>query len=206
MAEPSARRAGSEETRAALLDAAAREFLERGFHGASGRQIAERAGFTNPVLYYHFGGKDALYQELIHSAFRRLEGMLRSAIGAAREPLAQLRAIAAAYLRFGQDDPVRLRVLFAECFRPLSSTPAIEHTALREWVDRQIEAVLRQGAEAGIFPISDVAQARRLLLALLGGLLAEQASRPDVPLLEASLADQVVETFLHGIAGAGRVA
>jgi AcrR family transcriptional regulator len=200
----SARRAGSDETRAALLDAAALVFLERGFHGASGRQIAERAGFTNPVLYYHFGGKDALYQELIHSAFCSLESMLREAIASESEPLAQLRGIAAAYLRFGQDDPVRLRVLFAECFRPLASPPAIAHTALREWTDRQIEAVLRRGAEAGLFPIRDAARARRLLLALLGGLLAQQAAQLDSPLLENSLADQVVELFLHGIAGAGR--
>ncbi len=195
-----ARRTRSVETRDALLAAAAEEFLERGFHGASARQIAERAGFTNPVLYYHFGGKEALYEAVIQGAFERFREMVREGLEKAPDATAGVHALASAYLRFAMDDPVRLRVLYAECFRPLAGDAADPFAGLRAWLIEQVEALLHGGIAAGAFVIADVPLARRLLMALLHGLLLEQARDPSVPVLEDSLADQVVRTFLHGIA------
>jgi AcrR family transcriptional regulator len=193
------RRTRSTETRDALLEAAAHVFLERGFHGASARQIAERAGFTNPVLYYHFGGKDQLYEALIHGAFERFQTLVRSGLEQAPDAKAGLRAIAAVHLQFAMDDPVRLRVLYAECFQPAFEVPGAVFQDVRDWVSQQFEAVLRAGVTAGEFALADVPHARRLLMALLSGLLMEQARDPRVPVLQTSLADSLVRTFLHGI-------
>jgi AcrR family transcriptional regulator len=52
-------------TRAALLDAAAHEFVARGFQGASVEAIAERAGFTRGAFYSNFSSKDELFAELL---------------------------------------------------------------------------------------------------------------------------------------------
>jgi AcrR family transcriptional regulator len=47
-----------------LLLAAARElFGQRGYAGASTRDIAQRAGITEPMLYRHFGSKANLFQQ-----------------------------------------------------------------------------------------------------------------------------------------------
>jgi len=47
-----------------LLLVAAREvFTEKGFSGATMREIAERAGLTQAMLYRHFGSKEALFVE-----------------------------------------------------------------------------------------------------------------------------------------------
>src|SRR5947207_13065534 len=49
-------------TRDAILDAAERRFAERGFAGASMREIASEAGLKNQAsLYHHFRHKRALY-------------------------------------------------------------------------------------------------------------------------------------------------
>ncbi|MFJ7288716.1 ScbR family autoregulator-binding transcription factor [Curtobacterium sp. AB451] len=45
------------ETRAAILDAAAGEFDERGYLGTSMDAVAERAGLTKGALYFHFTSK-----------------------------------------------------------------------------------------------------------------------------------------------------
>src|SRR5437870_2548779 len=50
-----------EETRSELLESAANVFAERGFHRASLEQIAGHAGYTTGAIYWHFGGKDALF-------------------------------------------------------------------------------------------------------------------------------------------------
>jgi AcrR family transcriptional regulator len=50
-----------EETRAELVEAAARAFARRGFHGASIEQIAREAGYSTGAIYWHFEGKDDLF-------------------------------------------------------------------------------------------------------------------------------------------------
>ena len=50
-----------EATRAELVDAAARVFARRGFHGASIDQIAREAGYSTGAIYWHFDGKDDLF-------------------------------------------------------------------------------------------------------------------------------------------------
>jgi AcrR family transcriptional regulator len=54
-----------EVTRRALMDAAARVFAERGFHGTSIDAVAEEAGFTKGAVYSHFGSKEELYLSLL---------------------------------------------------------------------------------------------------------------------------------------------
>ena len=63
-------------TRAALLDAAARVFVERGFQGASVEVIAAEAGFTRGAFYSNFSTKEELFAELlqdrVYSIYRRM--------------------------------------------------------------------------------------------------------------------------------------
>jgi AcrR family transcriptional regulator len=53
------------ETRAALLEAAAELFVERGFQGASPEAISSRAGFTRGAFYSNFASKEELFAELL---------------------------------------------------------------------------------------------------------------------------------------------
>lgn len=193
----------SAETRAALIDAAARVFVERGYHGATVREIAQLAGYTSPVLYYHFAGKEELYEEVIRAAFDQFESLVSEGLERESDPVARLHAIAAAQLRFGHEDPIRLRLLYGELFRPRAALPDPRFQELRHWATARIEDVLHDGVRAGRFAIGDVALARRIFVALVGGLLVEQARDPAVRVLDDSLAGMAVQTFLHGISRPG---
>lgn len=52
-----------------LLDAAREAFAQRGFNGASTRDIAERAGVTEVMIFRHFGSKANLFQEAVVDPF-----------------------------------------------------------------------------------------------------------------------------------------
>lgn len=54
-----------EQTRAALLEAAERVFVERGFAGASVEAITAAAGYTRGAFYSNFGSKEELFAELL---------------------------------------------------------------------------------------------------------------------------------------------
>ncbi len=54
-----------ERTRQALLEAAYQQFIQRGFHAASMRAIADAAGITPGGIYNHFAGKDDLFAAVV---------------------------------------------------------------------------------------------------------------------------------------------
>jgi AcrR family transcriptional regulator len=56
-------------TSAAILDAAIKEFTEKGFGGARINRIAARAKINKRMLYHYFGGKDALYLAVLEGAY-----------------------------------------------------------------------------------------------------------------------------------------
>ena len=78
------------QTRSALLDAAARVFVERGFAGASIEAIAAEAGYTRGAFYSNFSSKEELFVallqergfELARSQARESAGLTAGEIGA----------------------------------------------------------------------------------------------------------------------------
>ncbi len=61
--------ANAEQTRQRILQGGADLFAERGFEGASVRQIARRAGVSLGMIRHYFGSKEGLYRACIASAF-----------------------------------------------------------------------------------------------------------------------------------------
>ena len=60
--------AASEQTRARLLEAAREAFSQRGFQGATVREICRRAEANVAAVNYHFGSKDGLIAEALNFA------------------------------------------------------------------------------------------------------------------------------------------
>jgi AcrR family transcriptional regulator len=192
----------SSATRNALLRAGAKVFVQRGPFGARVREIAREAGLTVPALYYHFEGTGALYGEVIQDGRARFAALVAEALAADGPVRDRLAAVARSYFAFGREDPVRLRLLCVEMFRPREAEErdgGVE--ALRGWLHSSLEAVIAAGVGDGELPPTDVALARRLFVGLLNGLLLEQADAPDVPLLDAAVADAAVEVFVRGLRG-----
>jgi AcrR family transcriptional regulator len=189
-------------TREALLRAGARIFVSRGPYGARVRDIAEAAGLTVPALYYHFEGTGALYEQVVQDGRARFVALIQPAFdtpGAARD---RLLAVARGYVGFGHEDPVRLRLLCLELFRPQATRePDAQVQSLTAWLRTGIEAIIADGVHRGELPGVVPALARRLFEAVLNGLLLEQASEPETPLLDDVLAERAVGLFVDGLRG-----
>lgn len=75
------------ETKTKILDAAELLFLERGFHGASIRDISKEAGQQIALTYYHFGSKEDLFRAVVdRRAGDNAGGMLRALKELKRDP------------------------------------------------------------------------------------------------------------------------
>lgn len=59
------RRTDGSDTRALILTAAGEEFGEKGFHGASMRAVARRAGVDPALVHHYFDGKEDLFVAVV---------------------------------------------------------------------------------------------------------------------------------------------
>lgn len=63
----------SKQVRAALIQAASQLFLEKDFHGASLREIAQRAGTSSAMINYYFKSKHGLFEEMVKHQYEKLQ-------------------------------------------------------------------------------------------------------------------------------------
>src|SRR5712691_7811702 len=79
-AAPSKPRLGSrgrpEQSRAAILQAAVREFAREGSAGARIDSIARAAAVNKALLYYYFKDKETLYGAVLDQVFSRLKDVV----------------------------------------------------------------------------------------------------------------------------------
>jgi AcrR family transcriptional regulator len=80
---PRARRRITRRRAPEIIDAAARVFAERGFHGATTQDIADVLGIRQASLYYYFSSKEGAL-ELV--CLKGVEGFFESAKAIARGP------------------------------------------------------------------------------------------------------------------------
>lgn len=75
------------DTEAMILQAAEKEFLEKGYAGARTTAIAEAAGVTHAMLHYYFRTKDKLFEKIVSDKMEKLCEMLLMAINHPELPL-----------------------------------------------------------------------------------------------------------------------
>ena len=64
-----------ERTKADILAVATHEFSEKGFSGARIDEIAERTHTSKRMIYYYYGGKEALYRAVLEACYRRIRSV-----------------------------------------------------------------------------------------------------------------------------------
>ncbi|MEV4465249.1 TetR/AcrR family transcriptional regulator [Micromonospora echinofusca] len=96
-----------------LIITAARELAEtEGWEAVTTRRLAERVEYSQPVLYSHFSGKDAIVSAVALDGFGELAAHLRRARQATPDPGRALRAVCRAYLDFATERPALYQAMF----------------------------------------------------------------------------------------------
>jgi len=175
-----------ERTRDALLDAAGRVFVERGFAGASVEAIAAEAGYTRGAFYSNFAGKEELFVELLQRrAFDQYRAIAReSGARPGRMPAREIGERAAAVQAHGGSQwlfRLWLEVL-AHAGRD-DGTRALAAEFWRETRAMGTEQIARAYAEAGREPPVAPREIASAMIALDVGLALQRYVDPEqVPL------------------------
>jgi AcrR family transcriptional regulator len=192
-----------ERKRQRILDAAGHCFGTSGFSKATVEEIAATAGVSKALVYHHFRGKEAIFEELLE---RTLTEWAR--VGSIEEHLAEdgsirtaIAGMLRASLRYAQNNPL-VRSLFQldpTVVRFVGSSATV-HRHVEEGRARMIHAIERaveRGELRGDLEPTRVADvARMLTMALIDHLLnPEWLNVTDDRFVETCL-----EVLFHGIA------
>ncbi len=197
-------RVSAADRRQQILNVATELFARQGFKGTTTREIAERAGINEAIIFRHFATKDELYWAILHQksqlagGVKRLEQHLQSG----GSDLDVLAAIAERMLR---RDTTMTRLLLFSALENHRLSHRFFRTHVAEYYET-LASYLRQGISAGRFRHVDPLLAARSFLGmvfyhfmiqeLFGGKRYQQFD-------PAAVSQTLAEIFLQGMLPSG---
>lgn len=141
-----------EKTRAAILQAALREFGEEGLEGARMDAIARRAGVNKALLHYYFGDKQSLYGATLDLVFAGLAQRLHAVLDRGLPARETVLAFAGAHFDYIASSPLFPRVVQREMMRSGRRTSPHIRRIVKNYlgpVQKRLLQVFIQGIESG---------------------------------------------------------
>lgn len=134
--------------RDAVLQTAARLFLETGYRKTSMSQLATRLKITKPALYYYFQNKEEILVECYRAGIEAIEGMLDGAAESEANGLSKVRAYIEAYAT------AIVTHDFGRCVATLDDSELSDKTrhqvrTLKRRIDAAIRAFVEEGMDDG---------------------------------------------------------
>ena len=174
-------------TRAALIDAARRVFLERGFAGASVKAIATEAGYTRGAFYSNFDSKEEVFVELIREqGYRKYAQLAMDSFDPSHRPGA--REVGERLAAIQGDADVRWAFqLWFELIAQAGRDDELRQLAASFWTGNRALAAAAIGVlyqEAGKSPPAEPERLASALIALDIGLAIQHYVDPDAAPLD----------------------
>ncbi|MFO7190754.1 MULTISPECIES: TetR/AcrR family transcriptional regulator [Thermocrispum] len=191
-------RAGA--SRARLVEAAVTAFAERGFHGTSTRDIAAAAGMSPAAVYVHHRSKEDLLYLISRVGHDDTVAVIRQAADSTDDPAARLAAVMRAFALHHAREHTRARIVNYE-LNALSREHLAEISAIRRQIRLDVQAMIQDGVDAGVFDTPDPAKAAMAVLSL--GIDIARWYRDDGSWTPEEIADFYADLALR-VVGAGR--
>jgi TetR/AcrR family transcriptional regulator len=141
------------ESRATILEAAAREFAAHGIDGARIDAIAREARVNKALLYYYFKDKETLYGAVLDRVFSGLKAAISTALDSNLPPREKVLAYAGAHFDYVAANPIYPRLMLRELMRSPQHSAQAEKV-LRDYLVptfNRVSEMLAEGIAQGEF-------------------------------------------------------
>ncbi|MEU0008513.1 TetR/AcrR family transcriptional regulator [Streptomyces sp. NPDC006314] len=169
-----------------LIVTAARELAEaEGWDAVTTRRLAAEIEYSQPVLYSHFKGKDAIMAAVAVQGFTDLAAELRAARTGAQGTREALVAVAERYTSFARRRPALYDAMFTHLVDLPFATeeaPAPLREAFGELLSA-VEPIAAEGDDAGLLTETFWAGLHGLATLMRSGRLPEKGHEPRLALL-----------------------
>lgn len=186
-----ARTTGSdgEKTQGAIRAAALELIARHGYDAVSMRVLAAEVGVQAAALYRYYATKEDLLFSLMHEHMVELVAAWETTRPASPDPGRRLAAYVANHIRFHIERRHSTHVSNME-LRSLSHDRLSAILKLRTAYEKELRAILRDGAEKGAFLVDDIGLTAMAIIQMITGVIVW--FRPD----ERLSVEQVTQTYL----------
>jgi AcrR family transcriptional regulator len=179
-----------ESRRQLILEAAAVEFAESGYDGATLERIGERVGLSKASLYYYVSGKDQLFGEIVGQFVDGMEELVSGHL-VAGDPVGALRALVEGHLS-AVTEPIG-QALSANLHALRREGPKEEAKRYEQLVAR----IIQQGMDTERIRVVPIRPAVKLFIGAMNGV--SQWFKPDGKLPLEDVVTGVVGVLLTGV-------
>ena len=148
-----------------LLNAALDAFAARGYRATTTRDIAQHAGLSPAAVYIHFRSKADLLSAISRSGHEAILRLSEQAIAEGADPTDRLHRFVCTFAAWHAEHHAVARIIQYE-LRELPPGAFEEIRELRRSFDRIVQTELRQGNQAGLFEVNDIAGTALAILSL----------------------------------------
>ena len=166
------------EKKQAILKTAARLFANQGFDATTTLQIAREAGVTEPLIYYHFKGKDDLFTQIIKTGFSAYLSRFETLEQGTETPFERIRKLIELQFDIVEAMPDELRLIASACPVRLHDPDGTCAGGIREYQNRHrayLTRCLTEGTKNGEFEGVPVDETASLLVAYINGIIRYKA-------------------------------
>ena len=137
------------DVRGRILREATRLFAERGYGGASVREIVESAGVTKPVLYYHYRNKEGLFLEAVRRHMAQLGQVMSDAVSGPGPVAERLECFLREYLAWLDSNQDALKLMVACRHTPDDGQPELDMMSMHRQHGEILGGLLAEGVSEG---------------------------------------------------------
>lgn len=184
----------------AIVDAAARLFMERGYEATSVRELAKAAGVSQATLYYYIHSKSDLLVLLHNSVVDDLVERLNEVTRSAEPPEEKLRRFIRTEMEAVQTSRTRVAAFIRER-RSLTPEAAAKIQLKRDQVDSVLDDILEAGIRDGTFREVPIRSVRLAILGMINW--AVEWMNPSGSMSGAALGDEFFNLVIFGLAPRG---
>lgn len=178
-----------------FLEAAAKVFASKEYHGATLDEVAEQLGVTKPLLYHYFNSKEQLLKEICVKMQEEMNNNVKELVLSEMSPADKLRAFIKAQLTFVCTNKDRSKVVFdeAEALGKIAYKRIYHQSKLGE---KCVQDIIEEGVAKECFAIDDVKMASFLILSACHWVY--KWYHPDGRLTPSDIADRFVNILENG--------
>ena len=165
-----------------IIQIAARLFAEQGFESTTTVQISREAGVTEPLIYYHFTGKEDVFSTILVSFFKRLFSKLDDIPKKTPTQFEKIERIISIHFEIGKEVPYETALAIRTCPGKLKDSAHICYEYFHKWRERlktNLTRCLNAGIRSGEFHKIPVPENVNMLIALINGLTRQQSQKLD---------------------------
>ena len=165
-----------------IIQTAARLFAEQGFESTTTVQISREAGVTEPLIYYHFTGKEDVFATILVYFFDRLFSKLDDIPKKTPTQFEKIERIVSIHFEIGREVPYETALAIRTCPGKLKDSAHICYEYIHKWRERlktNLTRCLKAGIRSGEFHKIPVPENVNMLIALINGLTRQQSQKLD---------------------------